>query len=188
LVVSDEKYCVYWIRLKEHTDITTQGYVGVSFDFFKRMERHKRITSKLQYHLSNAIKKYGWDNLIKEIVFTGAKEECYKKETQLREKANIGWNEAKGGFGGDRSNFINYTTRNHTGWSYNKKGTNNPFYSKKHSKESRNKISKTKSKTIIKTPEGVFYGFNEVARFYNINKITAKKWTIKKEDWCYENI
>ena len=32
---------VYWIRLSEHTDISTQGYVGVSINPKKRFSTHK---------------------------------------------------------------------------------------------------------------------------------------------------
>lgn len=180
-------YYLYWIRLKEHTDITKDGYVGVTLNFNQRMYRHKKVTSKLNYHLSKAINKYGWDSLIKEIIFEGTKEDCYKKESKLRNKYQIGWNEATGGFGGDRSQFIDYKNRNNIGWNYDSSGSKNPFYGKAHSKESLNKMSKTKCSAIITTPDGVFYGYRQVARFYKINKITAKLWASKKEGWSYES-
>lgn len=180
-------YCVYWIRLKEHTDIALDGYVGVTFNFNHRMYRHKKVTPKLDYHLSKAINKYGWDNLVKEIIFEGTKEDCYLKESELRSKYQIGWNEATGGFGGDRSQFIDYKNRLNIGWNYDCSGSNNSFYGKTHSKESLNKMAKTKCHTIITTPDGVFYGYRQVARFYKINKITAKLWATKKEGWSYES-
>jgi hypothetical protein len=48
-------------------------------------------------------------------------------------------------------------------------------------------MAKTKCHTIITTPDGVFYGYRQVARFYKINKITAKLWASKKEGWSYES-
>ncbi len=181
-------YTLYWIRLNSHSDIAKEGYVGVSVNFKNRMYRHKKITSQLNCHLGNAINKYGWDNLVKEIIFTGLKDECYLKEYELRSNHQIGWNEAIGGSGGDRSKFIDYKNRTNLGWKYYKNGENNPFYGKEHTKESLKKMSKSKCKTIITTPDGVFYGFRDVARFYKINKITAKKWAFKKEGWKHENI
>ena len=48
-------------------------------------------------------------------------------------------------------------------------------------------MSASKCVNLVITPDGVFNGFNEVARFYNINKITAKKWASKKAGWSYES-
>jgi group I intron endonuclease len=178
---------VYWVHLKEHTDIASQGYVGVALNFKERMYRHLKVTVKLDCHFANAINKYGWDNMVKDIVFTGTEEECYLKEKELRPQFEVGWNEAIGGQGGDRSKFINYRKRKHHGWTYNKEGIGNPFYGKKHSENSLKKMSAGKCKNIVNTPDGVFNGFSEVARFYNINKITAKKWASKKAGWSYES-
>lgn len=178
---------VYWVRLKEHLDIYKEGYVGVSFNFKERMERHLLVTTKLDCHFSNSIIKYGWDNLIKEIVFEGSQDECFAKEKELRPSFQIGWNEAAGGLGGDRSKFIDYKKRRNQGWNYDTAGEKNPFWEKKHSLESLKKMSASKCKNIITTPDGIFNGFREVARFYKINKITAKLWCGKKEGWSYEN-
>lgn len=179
---------VYWIRLKEHNDIATQGYVGVANNIKQRLNRHKTRTSKLDCHLANAIKKYGWDNLIKEIVFDGLAKDCYEKEKELRPNYQIGWNESIGGLGGDRSCFIDYKNRKNLGWIYDKSGLKNPFYGKSHTKQSIEKMKLSKSKHKITTPDGVFIGFNSVADFYQIHKITAKKWASKLEGWSYESI
>jgi hypothetical protein len=178
---------VYWIHLKEHTDITKDGYVGVATNFQYRMLRHSNKTIKLDSHFSKAIKKYGWDCLVKEIVFEGTSEECFAKEKELRPKFQIGWNEAIGGLGGDRSAFIDYKKRKNKGWNYDKTGSKNPFYGKTHSKEFVDYIKEKSSKYIVYTPDGRFLGFRSVARFYNISKTTAKKWAENKPDWRYEN-
>ena len=57
---------VYWIRHEDHTDVFTQGYIGVSNNTAKRFEEHKNRPSNS--HLKHAIKKYGWDNLIKTVL------------------------------------------------------------------------------------------------------------------------
>ena len=54
---------VYWIHHPEHTDMFTQGYIGVSNDISRRWESHKNRTQNGR--LKNAIKSYGWDLLIK---------------------------------------------------------------------------------------------------------------------------
>ncbi len=178
---------VYWIRLQNHFDISKEGYVGVTSDYKKRMEQHSSKTKKLNCHFANAIIKYGWDNLIKEIVFEGNKDECFKKEKELRPHFQIGWNDSVGGFGGDRSKFIDYENRLNKGWNYDKTKEKNPFWQKKHSIKSLKKMSKTKCRYIVKTPDGTFYGFRDAARFYKINKITARLWCGKKEGWSYES-
>jgi hypothetical protein len=65
---------------------------------------------------------------------------------------------------------------------------NNPFFGKKHTQSTKLKLNKINAKSVITTPDGIFYGIREVARKYNINRITAKKWTEKKEGWSIENI
>ena len=62
---------VYWIRLSEHDDITQHGYVGVTKNFDKRLQEHLYCINNETHpniHLARAVKKYGWDNLIKEII------------------------------------------------------------------------------------------------------------------------
>lgn len=90
-------YCVYWIRKKDHTDIKTQGYVGVTSNFKERMRSHKKNKNKTP--LVDAIKSYGWENLIVEKIYDGlTKEEALEKENHLRPKIMIGWNLQCGGF------------------------------------------------------------------------------------------
>jgi hypothetical protein len=92
---------VYWIRAKHHSDITSEGYVGVSKNSQKRwLYGHKWSHSKDRHdnqHLSNAINKYGWDSLIKTIVLIGEDAYCYEMEKKLRPSEKIGWNLAAGG-------------------------------------------------------------------------------------------
>jgi len=86
---------VYWIHLPEHNDIFTQGYVGVSNNIQKRFYDHKNTTEN--QHLLNAINKYGWDNLVKQIILIADKAYCLMMEIKLRSLDNIGWNIIKGG-------------------------------------------------------------------------------------------
>ncbi len=86
---------VYWIHLEDHTDMFSQGYIGVSNNTTKRFEEHKNRPSN--EHLKNAIKKYGWDNLVKTIVLIADEAYCLLMETKLRSEDKIGWNIIKGG-------------------------------------------------------------------------------------------
>ena len=89
---------VYWIHLPEHVDVTIDGYVGVAIDFKQRMSAHKSCakTGKEQ-SLYRAIRKYGWDNLIKEIILVADQDYCLDIEKKLRPTERIGWNIASGG-------------------------------------------------------------------------------------------
>lgn len=87
---------VYWIHLDTHTDILKDGYVGITNNPEKRWQIHKTCKSACQ-HLENAIKKYSWDNLIKEIIFIGEYSDCVNIELHLRPRPSIGWNIRQGG-------------------------------------------------------------------------------------------
>lgn len=88
-------YSVYWICTPDHTDIFNQGYVGVSSNPEKRWIRHWKYNGNA--HLKNAIKKYGWEQLIKKVILVGEKNYCFDIEKQLRPSKQIGWNIAEGG-------------------------------------------------------------------------------------------
>lgn len=86
---------VYWIHQPEHTDIFSQGYVGVTNNFTSRMTDHKRGGENA--HFTNVVKKYGWDNLVKQIIVMAEEDYCLDVENKLRPKKGIGWNIAIGG-------------------------------------------------------------------------------------------
>ena len=89
---------VYWIHLPEQTNVAVEGYVGIAVNFEQRMSAHKSCakTGKEQT-LYNAIRKYGWDNLVKEIILISNKDYCLEIEKKLRSVPRIGWNIAIGG-------------------------------------------------------------------------------------------
>jgi len=86
---------VYWIRSKDHTDMTSQGYIGVSKNSQLRFAQHFRSSENVV--LKRAIQKYGWDNLLKEVVLIAKKDYCLDIERKLRPINNVGWNIAIGG-------------------------------------------------------------------------------------------
>ena len=90
-------YCVYWIREQSHTDMMSQGYIGVSSNADKRFTAHKEMNRGTNAHLRHAIKKYGWDNLIKSVLIYAEKDYCLDIERKLRPANKIGWNLTVGG-------------------------------------------------------------------------------------------
>lgn len=92
----DYNYSLYWIRLRDHSDIMSEGYVGITLNLLDRFRHHKN--NKRVTHFSNAVKKYGWDNLVIDILKTNiTKEEALLLERFYRPIQNIGWNSQQGG-------------------------------------------------------------------------------------------
>jgi len=86
---------VYWIRHPSHTDLMTQGYVGVTNRFDRRMWEHFKLDGNR--YLKFAIKKYGWDDLVKSQLLISTEEYCLEMESKLRPEDKIGWNIVAGG-------------------------------------------------------------------------------------------
>jgi hypothetical protein len=103
---------LYWLHLPNETNIFTDGYVGVTPNFEKRMREHK--------HRFKSI----WHKVIYEKVIIATNEYCYQIEKKLRPLRNIGWNMAIGGFrngtmlGQDNPNFGKFgeLASNFKGW------------------------------------------------------------------------
>jgi hypothetical protein len=94
-----QKAYIYWLHLSEHTDMKSEGYIGVAKNHHKRFESHKREALKSNHenpHLQQAFQKYG-DRIQKHIVWLGEENVCYENEEILRPKPGIGWNINKGG-------------------------------------------------------------------------------------------
>lgn len=92
---------VYWIKLKTHNDIYSQGYVGIT----NTDGRHSRIKNhfrKLKNNshpnplLQNVYNKQK-DDIVFEILFEGSVDDCIEKEILFRPNKNIGWNILEGG-------------------------------------------------------------------------------------------
>jgi hypothetical protein len=78
-MILTEKYYVYWLHLPEHTDILTEGYVGITKNPVRRFYQHK------------------YKNLNRKFVDEGSKQYCREVEYKLRPRANIGLNINPGG-------------------------------------------------------------------------------------------
>ena len=135
---ADYEYSLYWIRLEEHIDINSQGYVGISNNPNRRLKEHKKYDSN-KNALYNALKKYG-DKIIFEIIYENLSlDEAKTAEYRLRPKQRIGWNIAVGG--GIPPNNKGKIRKDH---SEAMKGENNPFYGKTHSEETKLMLSEMK--------------------------------------------
>lgn len=86
---------VYWIGEKEHSDLYTQGYIGITKKALKeRVREHKKnkgnsiVAGKLRNHADLI-----W-SVIHEV---SSLEEALALEANYRPKQNIGWNLQRGG-------------------------------------------------------------------------------------------
>lgn len=97
-----KKLChLYWIHLPEHTDITSQGYIGITTtDVNKRFIAHKSAAKTSDHVIHRAIRKYK-DKLCIKILVIGTLEYCLLLENRLRPDPHIGWNSAIGGLNGN---------------------------------------------------------------------------------------
>ena len=90
---------VYWIRLPEHTDMFTQGYIGMTRHTAKnRYACHKSLAkrSKTNLPILNAIRKHG-ENLLLQTLVICSNDYAVWLENKLRPSKGIGWNLATGG-------------------------------------------------------------------------------------------
>ena len=88
-------HSVYWIHHPTHTDMFSQGYVGVSVNAERRWEEHLKKSDNR--HLKSAINKYGWDTLVKKQILISDKQYCLDIEKKIRPTDDIGWNLVAGG-------------------------------------------------------------------------------------------
>ena len=85
---------LYWIHLSEHIDPKTDGYIGATSRFERRLKEHRLKNSPIKH----IVDKFGWDNLIIEVLkIDDDKEFILGLEKKLRPSPNIGWNKTKGG-------------------------------------------------------------------------------------------
>jgi hypothetical protein len=85
---------VYWLHLPEHTDMMTEGYVGVTDDLDWRLECHKRTPNN---RILKQVIPPNKDRLMMDVILEADKKTCFKKERELRGGKDIGWNVRRGG-------------------------------------------------------------------------------------------
>ena len=92
---------LYWIHTKEHVDMFTEGYIGVSTAPYKRFQAHRStlrnpIRAKDEYK-EDFITTFNRVGLIMSVIDCGEIKDVLYKEYQLRPNENVGWNIAVGG-------------------------------------------------------------------------------------------
>ncbi len=91
-----QTYYLYWIHRKAHTDMQTEGYVGITENPEQRFRDHTRKKSRSGTHLINAINRYS--DIEYEVVESFSDlQTCLNRERSLRPEEGIGWNMAPGG-------------------------------------------------------------------------------------------
>lgn len=87
---------VYWIHLPEHTDMTKEGYIGITNNIEERFRIHRGSYNERCTHVARAIKKYK-EKLIFDVILEANYDYCMNIENKLRNAPNVGWNIAIGG-------------------------------------------------------------------------------------------
>lgn len=135
----ERKYCVY-----RHTSPSGKVYIGITHQPPKRRwcnghgYRHNPYFTK-------AIHKYGWDNFIHEVLYSGlTKEEACAKEIELIQfhrsnNDNYGYNLSSGGEASTAG--IKHSEEARRKMSESRRGENSPWYGKKLSEDHRRKMS-----------------------------------------------
>jgi predicted GIY-YIG superfamily endonuclease len=85
-------YCLYWIHYPDQSFPESEGYIGITSDFSKRIQTHSRYTKYA--HVKNRIDSGAIATILQENL---TKEQAESLEMQYRPEENIGWNIAKGG-------------------------------------------------------------------------------------------
>jgi len=96
----DKVFEVYWVHLPVHTDIKSQGYVGITCQgalvrFYKHKSEAINLGKDWVFH--RAIRKYGHKNLIVETILVCDYDYARGMEESLRPERYTGWNTCEGG-------------------------------------------------------------------------------------------
>lgn len=111
----DEDVSVYWTRLKSHTDIKTQGYVGIASNAEKRFAEHLAASKRdPQTILHHALVEYGDEVFVEVVNASIPRWKARSIEKQLRPVEFIGWNHARGG-GDIGSQVVNHYDKGRNG-------------------------------------------------------------------------
>lgn len=99
LMVSDliNPHYLYWIKLKSHTDFLTEGYIGITYNFERRVLQHKLKARSSVGKVYEILNKLPEEDVEFKVLVIGDEKYCRDLEYKLRPKPDIGWNSAQGG-------------------------------------------------------------------------------------------
>ena len=167
-------------------------YIGRANDFNRRMIEHKstatkKSSSKYQYGLYRAIRKYGWDTFTKEILFETEDEQLLKKLEEefilAYDSVKRGYNNMYGSDGGDV--YKNFPERLEKMREINREkftGEKNPMYGKTHSDESRDKLKERAKGRFTLDWYKERNGDVEGERLYEERRVWLKSRNLKKDE------
>lgn len=154
--------------------ITSDIYVGYSYNYLKRWYFHKRNARiGINTFLYKAIRKYGVENFYIEVI-----EDCDNSLNEQQEKYWIQklsprYNMTEGGDGGRTADSPRYKEgmkrrdyRGDKNPNYGKRGILSPKYGKKYG--AKPNISNAKKKKLLCSNGNTFLGFDEMFKFYNV--------------------
>jgi len=96
--ISDRNiYYVYWIKTKEMTDMTQEGYIGISYCPEDRWKAHIKNCKYMNKNHGRMKKSVNSGEAYMEILVCSDRDYCKNLERKLRPNKNIGWNFAIGG-------------------------------------------------------------------------------------------
>ena len=95
-----KEYSIYWAHIPgKHTDIMSEGYVGVTIDLERRIREH-RTKAKSSTIFYSALQKYKHSIIFVEIDKFDDINLAYIIENNYRPLPDTGWNTCSGGLGG----------------------------------------------------------------------------------------
>lgn len=99
LMVSDliNPHYLYWIKLKSHTDFLTEGYIGITYNFERRVLQHRLKARSGVGKVYEILNKLPEEDVEFKVLVIGDEKYCRDLEYKLRPKPDIGWNSAQGG-------------------------------------------------------------------------------------------
>ena len=94
---------LYWIHKKDHCDMFSEGYIGITINPKIRLQTHNRCLNDLENSINSGYSKifrsdFNNFDLFFEVIDCGSVNDMQQKEYLLRPTMNIGYNVAVGGF------------------------------------------------------------------------------------------
>ena len=162
---------IYWIHKESETDITTQGYVGITKNLQRRIREH-----------------HGQKDFMKgrevEIFLCGERDYCKGIEKQLRPQKNIGLNIAAGG--GDPPDVTGLIRSEKTRLLMSQ--NNIGMKGKKHTDKTKRKMSDSRKGFGKPHTEETKKKLSEIAKQRKFNPMTGRKHSEKTRQLISEKI